>query len=249
MTEPRRIRLSFREDMYVASVERRKTETRRVIVPQPPPDAEVVRPKNIADALVALGYAGPEGAAWFWYRGDTPAQYWPDTLGGARPMHCPYGVPGDLLGLTEPFKVLNFRSIRGGMYADVGYKWRGRVLRINVPVPRSHWDAKATQPRDKWLNGRFMPLWAVRRWAVNTGVRVERVQDITDTGAKAEGVGAGVMDADGFDTTTEGYHTHWLGFRPRFHYEWNRLNGARGYGWEANPSVWVVSYTMEENHE
>jgi hypothetical protein len=65
-----------------------------------------------------------------------------------------------------------------------------------------------------------MPRWASRITLEVTGVRVERVQDITASGCIAEGATAHLS----------------------FQQIWQAVNGKRGYGWDANPWVWVIEF-------
>ena len=94
--------------------------------------------------------------------------------------------------------------------------------------------------RPAWGGGRWrpsihMPRWASRITLEVTDVRVERVQDISEADAYAEGV----TGADGFHGRTytmlrdrEDGWGHWR-------------DAPRGYGWDANPPwVWVVSFRV-----
>jgi hypothetical protein len=78
-----------------------------------------------------------------------------------------------------------------------------------------------------------MPRWVSRIELEMTGVRVERLQDISRADAEAEGVNflRHVPDADETLTVQELYSVLW-----------DNLNAARGYGWDANPWVWVVEF-------
>ena len=75
-----------------------------------------------------------------------------------------------------------------------------------------------------------MPKWAARIWLEVTGVRVERVQDISEADAVAEGVQCSSEDIL--------YPNELAAFRPL----WDSLNAKRGYGWDANPWVAVIEF-------
>jgi len=76
-----------------------------------------------------------------------------------------------------------------------------------------------------------MPRWASRITLQVTGVRVERVQDISEEDAMAEGCGAEHNFGDG---------TAKVGFAML----WDSLNAKRGYGWNENRWVWVVEFRV-----
>ena len=199
---PDAVRLGFIEAMYNAACDGRKTQTRRVI----------------------------GSSLWDRVRSVIDARLHDEAKERLILDLCPYGGVGTRLGLTEPFRVVEDTS--GEHCADVTvtveYKWRGGALIEGVVVPASHADKPAAQPRDKWLSGRFMPLWAVRRWAVNAGVRVERVQEISEADCYAEGIAAPWPPLGAFAQL------------------WDSINARRSYGWEANPAVWAITFRMEE---
>jgi hypothetical protein len=80
----------------------------------------------------------------------------------------------------------------------------------------------------------FMPRWASRITLEITDVRVERVRDISEEDAISEGVDA-VSQADIPRQAT------W-NRRQDFKQLWDSINAKRGYGWDANPWVWVVEF-------
>lgn len=140
--------------------------------------------------------------------------------------NCPYGEPGDRLWVRETGwerPDLTTRMIREG--ADT---W-----------PRFAYDADGWGADDhadfkRWGFKRrpsiHMPRWASRILLEITGVRVERLQDISDDDLAAEGIQE-VIDA-GVD------HDGW----PRDAYRslWESINGAGS--WAANPWVWCVEF-------
>jgi hypothetical protein len=72
-----------------------------------------------------------------------------------------------------------------------------------------------------------MPRWACRDVLEIVNIRVERVRDISEADAKAEGVEP--------DHETGGYIDSYMCL-------WDKLNHSRGYGWDVNPWVWVIDF-------
>ncbi|MEX4006906.1 hypothetical protein [Neoaquamicrobium sediminum] len=97
--------------------------------------------------------------------------------------------------------------------------------------------------RGKKRPGMFMPRWASRITLIVTDVRVQRLQEISEADAIAEG--AEVSRVPGLDggpmVATENPHIYATPYR-WFRELWDTLNAARGYGWDANP--WVAAYTF-----
>ena len=70
-------------------------------------------------------------------------------------------------------------------------------------------------------------------------VRAERVQDITEEDAKAEGCHERLLN-DGWKNTGK------LTARDDFIMLWEYLNAKRGYSWDTNPWVWVIEFERVE---
>ena len=98
--------------------------------------------------------------------------------------------------------------------------------------------------RDPWEPSIHMPRWASRIMLEVAGVRVEQVQDISGSDAKAEGV-TPIPFSNG---TVEGIWEPGYGadgqdsYTPAFKTLWDSINAKRGYGWESNPCVWVITF-------
>jgi hypothetical protein len=84
-----------------------------------------------------------------------------------------------------------------------------------------------------------MPRWASRITLELTGVRVERVQDITEEDAKAEGFVVGPMVLCSHCTPTA--HVK-IGATGEFRSCWDSINAKRGFGWAVNPWVWCLTF-------
>jgi len=82
-----------------------------------------------------------------------------------------------------------------------------------------------------------MPRWASRITLEITDIRVERLNEISEADAAAEGVM--MCDGGGFDYHANDYAQ---GFSPRssFFTLWESINGTGS--WQANPWVWVIEF-------
>lgn len=107
----------------------------------------------------------------------------------------------------------------------------------------------------KWRPSIFMPRWASRISLRVTAVRMERLQDISEEDAKAEGLSTltkdggrlfkwGIPDRDGLPgNDDDGWPWHEWEVDPRKAYRklWDSINAARGHGWDTNPLVKVIT--------
>jgi hypothetical protein len=136
---------------------------------------------------------------------------------------CPY-QPGDILWVRETFY---------HAYATTTVNGLEYVL-------ENTYYYKADYPSDKlnppWKPSIFMPREAARIFLRVTNVRVERLQEITEEDAMAEGV-------NGIPRSTVLYPND--DYIYPFKQLWNSLNQKRSYGWETNPWVWVISFERE----
>ena len=185
----------FSGPMVRAILDGRKTQTRRVVKPQP------------HETVGGLGSM----IAWRdfrWCRGGSI----PDVA-----AECPYGQPGDRLWVRETWADTSKESRR----CPVSY--------------RATWPPDDEECRGfAWKPSIFMPRWASRLTLEVTGVRVERVQDITEEDALAEGVAVDI-GLPYCDPETPSA-------RMMFKDLWNSINSRRSFGWDMNPFVWVVSF-------
>lgn len=90
----------------------------------------------------------------------------------------------------------------------------------------------ATSTRIHWRPSIHMPKEAARIWLKVTDVRVERLQEITEVQAQAEGCNSGLL-------------TGACTARGQFEDLWNttiKKSDLDRYGWDANPYVWVIEF-------
>ena len=93
----------------------------------------------------------------------------------------------------------------------------------------------------KWHPSIHMPKEAARIWLKVTNVRVERLQDITEDGAEAEGA----IDNRGLIHSPENEYDRIYTAREHFIEIWDRTikkSDLDIYGWDANPWVWVIEF-------
>ncbi len=220
----------FSEVMATAEREGRKTQTRRVMNPQPPSwvtsfGYSTFTPKG---SISGRGNYGDEGPAEKFFR-------------------CPYGVRGDLLWVRENFYQFgHWEPIEGVLTKRGKQKWRFVPDRNDV-LFEGAWlrEARVTRDREapatpRWHKrlGRFMPRKYSLRTLEVTEVRVERVQDISEADAIAEGI---EVCRDGDSTVIYGPHgCYTVDACDEFRRLWHSINGAES--WLSNPWVWVVSF-------
>ncbi len=143
---------------------------------------------------------------------------------------CPLGRPGDRLWVRETHKISTGKV--GDSQACVRYQADGDYQAKVLPQP------EAIGPRtfDRTRPSIHMPRWASRILLEITDVRVERLQDISEQQALAEGVMSAERD---IDPDGNGYSPVEL-----FGGLWVKLNGMDS--WSANPWVWVVEFKRVE---
>ncbi len=217
----------FSPVMAKSIVDNCKTQTRRAIKPQPLP----------CDHKVCEEYEGHPIPTGFFDMGD--GQWACRTCGNgvrltkndAVGIKCPYGVVGDRLWVREAWKTYQ-ESDTG--YCAVKYKAGGDMeITSDVKIDKS------VMPTEHWRHAMFMPRWASRIMLEITEVRVQRLQDISNEDARAEGV-----DASPHRGATCGFFETGIDqcFGCSYRILWNQINGKSGNGWDTNPFCWVVSF-------
>src|SRR5690625_1774917 len=193
----------FSTEMVQAILAGRKTQTRRVIKPQPDEVARESIPDWNGD-LHQIKVEDPDGNRLFGFC-TSPDLAEGDYYGA---MKSPYGQPGDLLYVRETWKPAAWSE--SGDNWDLRYKAGGNANTVkhlfdDKEKELDFWikitdELKATECEEvdgmfreperylKWRPSIFMPKNAARIWLQVKDVRVERLQDITEEDALSEGV-------------------------------------------------------------
>lgn len=211
LTEVRERPILFSAPMIRAILARQKTMTRRVIKPQP--------------------------NAW---RPDHLFQMHPDSFSfqfgnQIKATRCPYGKVGDRLWCRETWQAWE-REPDGLDFV----RYRADDAKLEIPNDW-HCGNDICGKFDKWHPSIFMRRWMSRIDLTVLDVRVERVQDISEADATAEGVEAVSLDAMPRNAT-------WSN-RQDFSQLWDLINAKRGFGWQTNSWVYVVEFEATEHRE
>lgn len=204
----------FSGAMVRAMLDGRKSQTRRVLKPQPSADHHL-KLSTIHDGVAIFRNV---------------------HTGIRQDVRLPY-APGDLLYVRETWKPHS-------CYAHL----KPRDIPVsNVFYAADNGYAPSNTP---WKPNIYCPRWASRLTLEVTDVRGERVQDISEEDARAEGVeklpGKLALFRSYTDETgawMDGGKTGWPLAYDSFLTLWNSLNEDRGYGTEVNP--WVCALTFK----
>lgn len=219
----------FSAPMVRALLAGTKTQTRRAVATRYP--------------IEFLGGVGQQDdlSCWGWFF-DGPDQHGYMVLerglnehhnNGHVSIPCPYGEPGDRLWVRETFSPY---AVPGGMPSSIAqatyvvFPDGGQMYRDGFYVEPLAKYAPGAADHIKWRPSIHMPRWASRILLEVTDVRVQRLQEISEADARAEGVGSPITRDQK---------------RPGFMRLWDEINGAR-CPWDSNPWVWAVSFRRLE---
>lgn len=194
-----------------------KTQTRRVVKPQP------------------TGFVGGPGVT---LCDSSPAPLVPmnDFAGTCgQEIICPYGQPGDRLWVRETHYLHGIWSVRKD--DDGKRRWTfspNQDIGVQFDEPNGLIRGRSTTVPGWYRRPSIhMPRWASRITLEITDVRVERLQDISDADAQAEGWTRRP------EVSTDP-QVHKEAARDWFMDLWESINGPGS--WDANPWVWVVEF-------
>ena len=233
-----------------------KTMTRRVITPQP----KSCRHKEVFGDSDPQGDKPPDWRGqkidWIGYEHEGREGWFCHVCGiglkhidefSAHGIICPYGQVGDRLWVRET-------HYRFGQWGFDGFNKTGTLRFKFLPVTT---DVRYIEnPPKEILTGKTKALGWYKRpsmfmFKVDSritleiaGGRVERLQEITEADALAEGIQIMAGTWQKIDIESHKVIGDPQPFTARYHFEalWDNLNLGRGYGWNVNPWCWVISF-------
>jgi hypothetical protein len=257
------IPIIFSAPMVRALLEGRKTMTRRMlnrlrIGATPESSAYTLTGDGAARALLeAAGFRNIDSNLWTWsakafdHQAPATRTHWHARI--------PYAV-GDRLWVRETWcpansdngPVLLTRADTGRRYlVDESYP----VEYEKFPAGSNAWsvwaaDCEAENETHAWRSPIHMPRWASRLTLIVTGVKIERLRDISDADAKAEGVStwrdgwsrkeAGLAFLRGTEAAEETNYGPVA--RRLFYLLWSSLHGDKS--WAENPFVVAITFRV-----
>lgn len=224
--------------------EDRKTQTRRIIRPQP--------------------FIDPLGNFWWNCSNYGQDASGPRTQAIASPVPnsetkrvlCPYGRPGDKLWVKEAWRTdLSLDPLNGTEIEKAairaGYPTGWAPVEYEADGARRDWieHFNGSEPNrpGRYRHARFMPRWASRILLEITEIRIERLQEISEADAVAEGIDIVQRRMKG--QSAYGIYQCKLP-DGKIHYDdsaynlyrslWTSINGLES--WNENPYVWVIAF-------
>jgi hypothetical protein len=144
-----------------------------------------------------------------------------------------YGHAGDIIWCRESWfpAAINGNKVMVGFYdKDPDNTYEFTTEKIDFYLKQMN--------KGRMIPSIHMPKEAARIWLQVTDVRVERLQDITEEDAQAEGVEL----VDYYDIPKDGIQYQAHSNKEAFESLWQSINSTES--WDANPWVWVVSFEV-----
>lgn len=214
----------FSAPMVRAILDGTKTQTRRIVTPQPSAWVKGANGRYGIPMKPTLKTPSANNSVW-------------EEEDGSRyeNIKCPYGDPDDRLWVKETFAEVG----------SIGKPIDWFEYQYRADFTEGRWQGDGSMCFDKWKPSIFMPREASRITLEVLDVRVEQLQDIRISDAIAEGIQSfRPVPGDGAPETVYRDHTHtnrWVK-SPIESYKtlWQSINGPES--WTENPWVWVITF-------
>ncbi|MCE9909980.1 hypothetical protein LZ653_21815 [Hafnia paralvei] len=210
--------MTFNAEMVRAILSGRKTQTRRIVKNQREGDCWSVKPAEVQ-------LCARHTHDWWLPTGTKPYSSLPA---------CPHGNVEDRIWVRETW------AEAGGNAPEL------QLYRASYPdhVPSRYENLKSLE-EIRWTPSIHMPRWASRILLEITNVRVERLNDISEEDAIAEGIDTDWLaeSQDNYDCIADHNMTGRPTAKGHFSYLWQSIYGDdKSKCWEKNPWVWVIEF-------
>lgn len=163
-------------------------------------------------------------------------------------IKCPYGVAGDRLWVREAWqeKAWSSKELNQAGFLSAPKKPRETYLNQDLYAIHKGGYNRAIGDPGKWRSSIHMPRWACRTVLEITELRVERLQEISEEDAKAEGVTRIDHGREYYFSAMrdEPDHRNWGDPTDAYKELWESIHGKGS--WELNPWVWVIEFRKVE---
>lgn len=242
----------FSTPMVIANLEDRKNMTRRVAKHYGRTPEQCGRDKfyKLVDEL-----NGKQGLYAGFYRDSDVFMYEGKQHTDAVYFKAGY-QPGDILYVKETWRAVIANIAR----FEIPIEYRADSSRQWARfTPDRFAKFRKYASKSGWQSPYFMPREAARLFLLVKDVRVERLQDISEEDARAEGLACltkdggitykyGIPDSDGLPGNDD-HGWHWKDWDvdplKAFRRLWDSIN-IKKYPWESNPFVWAITYERTE---
>lgn len=229
----------FNGEMVHAILDGRKTQTRRIMKPQPEPCPREGHwwPSNVFKTMLHIEEEMQNG------KGG-----WGGLVGDA----CPFGDVGDRIWVRETFSCIGNEDghpvdAKGNLCSREEAQRIYRASAVQKPNNYGLWSSPdGFDFEGVWTPSIHMPRWASRILLEITHVRIERLNAISEEDAMREGIDADRLteSKDNYDCIADHNMTGRPSAKGYFSDLWQSIYGEES--WAANPWVWVIEFKRVE---
>jgi hypothetical protein len=214
--------LKLSESSVLAILEGRQTQIRVPVNPKPPSWINDLHGGELSKRAPYIIKNDNDRAIGFGFGDDSDKSY-----------VSPLGCPGDKLWVREKWAVHEYYNDRKASDVPEAVTVECFALPASVKTEGNGHRPINEGERGKWRTPATMPKWTARIWLDVVRVRVEQLQAIR---------------CNRIDLLAEGMHLE----DPRslsdeFHDRWDAIYDKKGFGWSANPWVWVLEFKRVED--